>query len=58
MENIFSKKIIFHVTFPVVWFKVNYFSQKKRKISTELFTNEKNQMIIAEIDIDQMKGSI
>jgi len=31
MENVFLRKIDFHIIFSIVWYKINNFSSKKKK---------------------------
>jgi len=55
MENTFSRKIDFHVTFLIIWCKINYFLRKKEKCELNyLRAKNINQMVAAEIDTDQM----
>jgi len=44
MKNIFSKEIDFHITFFIVWYKINYFSRKKKKYQLSHLSGKKYQL--------------
>jgi len=44
MENVFWKKIIFHIPFSVVWYKIDDFLQNKEKYQLSNLSGKKYQL--------------